>query len=145
MMRRLTLLFATLILAGCGSQQGAYQIDGNNHALSVTRTQDYPGSDWTNYLVVSRYPDCQRRYRLKDTGDNFKLDIYRVKPGVFILNQSKRWYVTETQACQWQQFPEPPPEPGELIGTLQTKADELVWIDKQEKKDQAPDKAAAAK
>ena len=134
-MNRLALVFAALILTGCGSQQTSYQIDGNNHALSVTRTQDYPGADWTNYLVVARYPECQRRYRLKDTGDNFKMDVYLVKPGVFILNQSKRWYVTETDKCQWQQYPEPPPEPGDLIGTFQTKAGELIWRDKTEKKE----------
>ena len=146
MTRLLVLLVATLMLAGCGSQQAAYEIDGDNkHALSITRTQDYPGSDWKNYLVVSRFPECQRRYRLGDTGDNYKVDVYRVQPGVFILNQSKRWYVTETQACRWQQYAEPPPEPGELIGSFQTKADELVWIDLEARTEDATGRAPAAK
>lgn len=146
MMRLLALFLATLMLAGCGSQQAGYEIDGSNkHTLSLTRTQDYPGSDWKNYLVVSRFPGCQRRYRLGDTGDSYKMDVYRAQSGVFILNQSKRWYVTETQTCQWQEYPEPPPEPGELIGTFQTKADELVWVDKDAKKESASGRIPAGK
>ena len=146
MMRLLAFFLATFVLTGCGSQQAGYEIDGSNkHALSLTRTQDYPGSDWKNYLVVSRFPECQRRYRLGDTGDSYKMDVYRAQPGVFILNQSKHWYVTETQTCRWQEYPEPPAEPGELVGTFQTKADELAWVDKEAKKENATGRAPAVK
>ncbi len=134
MIRRMTLLVALCAVAfaaGCGNQQAGYQIDDRNHSLSVMREQGYPGSPWDNWFIVARFPDCQRRFPLRKSGDNFKLDVYRVDPGVFILNHGKRWYVTETQACQWQLYPEPPPEPGDLIGTFQTKGDELVWVDKE--------------
>jgi hypothetical protein len=47
--------------------------------------------------------------------------------------------VAETKACGWQQYKEPPPEPGELIGTFQSRDDALLWVDKTEKKE---DKAA---
>ena len=141
-MKRRLVITATvaLLTAGCGSQQTGYQITDRNHSLSVTREQQYPGSDWTNHFVVSRFPECQRRYKLKDSPtDAFKLDVYRVEPQVFIINHGKLWYVAETKACGWQQYKEPPPEPGELIGTFQSRDDALQWVDKTEKKD---DKAA---
>lgn len=118
-----------LLLGACGSQQAGYQITDRNHSLSVTRDQQYPGSDWINHLVVSRFPECQRRYKLKESPDaSFKMDVYRVEPGVFILNHGKRWYIAETGACRWQQYENPPPEPGELIGSFENKGDTLAWV-----------------
>ncbi len=141
-MKRLLPLAAAFVLVACGSQQAGYQITDRHHSLSVTRDQQYPGSDWTNYLVVTRFPECQRRYKLKDSAtDSFKMDVYLVEPQVFILNHGKRWYIAETKSCKWQAYESPPPEPGELIGTFQTKDDGLTWVDKAPKKD---DKAAAA-
>ena len=136
MLRMLSLGVVSLaVLAGCGSQQVGYQITDRNHSLSVTREQQYPGSDWANHVIVTRFPECQRRYKLKDsTSDSSKLDVYLVEPQVYILNHAKRWYIAETKACQWQQYDEPPPEPGTLVGTFQTKGDQLTWIDKAEKK-----------
>jgi hypothetical protein len=128
-------LVSLAMLAACGSQQVGYQITDRNHSLSVTREQQYPGSDWTNHVIVTRFPECQRRYKLKDsTSDSFKADVYLVEPQVYILNHGKRWYIAETKACQWQQYDEPPPEPGTLIGTFQTKGDQLTWNAKTEKK-----------
>lgn len=145
-MKRLWMMLgAALILAGCGSQQAGYQITDRNHSLSISRDQQYPGSDWTNHLIVSRFPECQRRYKLKESNTkNFKMDVYLVEPQVFILNHGKRWYIAETKTCQWQQYEAPPPEPGELIGTFQTKEEELTWIDKAPKKD-AKEEAPAKK
>lgn len=127
-MRRLLILAVTLLLAACGSQQAGYQITDRNHSLSVTRDQSYPGGNWTNWLVVTRFPECQRRYALKDSSsESFKMDVYRPEPGVFILNHGRRWYIAETRTCRWQQYEEEPPEPGELVGTFKTKDDALVW------------------
>ena len=67
-MKHLMMIFgAAMILAGCGSQQAGYQITDRNHSLSISRDQQYPGSDWTNHLIVSRFPECQRRYKLKES------------------------------------------------------------------------------
>jgi hypothetical protein len=138
---RCAILLGLFMLAGCGNQQAGYQIADRNHSLSVTRSQQYPGSAWVNYLIVTNYPTCQRRYKLKDSpGLSFKMDVYQVEPQVFILSHSKRWYVAETNTCNWQQYETPPPEPGDLIGTFQAKTDGLKWEDKSPKKDAASPK-----
>ncbi len=138
--RWIALFFILIGLAGCGSQQVGYQITDRHHSISVTRAQQYPGARWDTWLVVSRFPECQRRYELAKSGDKFKLDLYRVEPGVFIANQGKAWYVMETKECRQQKYDAPPPEPGELIGTFQVKDDALVYVNKEAK----PADAAAA-
>lgn len=146
-MRSGLMLAATVValLAGCGQQQVGYQIDGRNHSLSVTRDQPYPMADWEVYLVVSRFPECQRRHKLKSSAaDGFKMDVYRVQPGVYILNRGKLWFVAETKECQMQQYKEPPPEPGELIGTFVTKDGELTWDSKEKPKAEQKAPAPAA-
>lgn len=114
-------LFALPLLAACGdTQHAAYLIDGGQHSLTVTREQDLIGGDWETSLVVARFPDCQRRHPMKGlSGDRVKIDLYRTEPGVFILNAGKRWFVTETRTCRFEQFKEPPPAPGDLIGVFQ--------------------------
>ena len=116
-----------LLLAACGNQQAGYQITDNKHSLSITRSQEYPGARWDTWLVISNFPECQRRHALKDTGDKFGMDLYRPEPNVFILNQGKRWYVAAMAGCRMQQFTTEPPEPGEQIGRFETKEGELVY------------------
>ncbi len=142
-MKLLLVMISALFLAACGdTQHAAYLISGGQHSLTLTRGQDFMGSDWTTELVVARFPDCQRRYPLTGlSGDKLKMDVYRTEPGVFILNSGKRWYVTETKTCRFEQFKEPPPAPGDLIGSFQIKDGTLEYKD-QEKK---PASAAAAK
>ena len=135
------LLLSVLALAGCGdSQQAAYLISGGQHSLTLARQQAFIGSDWETELVVARFPDCQRRYPLPGVvGDRLKMDVYRTEPGVFILNVGKRWYVTETKTCRFEQFKEAPPAPGEVIGSFQVKDGALEY-----KSQEAPAAASPA-
>lgn len=133
-MKLLLVLFSAVLLSACGDRQfSAYQIDGGNHSLSLTREREFVWDDWMTHLVVARFPDCQRRYLLKGVIlDRLKVDVYRVSPGVFILNAGKRWYVTETSKCGFEQYKEPPPEPGEIVGSFQFKDDQLQYISEEE-------------
>lgn len=141
-MKLLLSLISGLLLAACGdTQHAAYLISGGQHSLTLTRGQDFIGSDWNTELVVARFPDCQRRYALTGlSGDKLKMDVYRTEPGVFILNSGKRWYVTETRTCRFEQFKEAPPAPGDLIGSFQIKDGTLEY-----KAQEKPAPAAAAK
>lgn len=130
-MRSALMLLSILALGACGGTQIAeYLIAGGRHSLTLTRQQDFAGSEWTTELIVARLPDCQRRYSLTGVvGDRLKVDLYRSEPGVFILNSGKRWYVTETQTCRFEQFKEPPPAPGALIGSFQVSDGRLEYKD----------------
>ncbi|HLA34424.1 MAG TPA: hypothetical protein VJ001_06100 [Rhodocyclaceae bacterium] len=123
-----------LFLAACGDSQHAAYVIGQNHSLTLTRQQDYYNGPWTTDLVVARFPACQRRHPLENlTGNKLKMEVYRPEPGVFILNSGKRWYVTETETCQFDQYKTPPPEPGEKIGFFQLKKGELIYVSTEEK------------
>jgi hypothetical protein len=115
------ILLSILALAGCGdTQHAAYLVAGPQHSLTLTRQQAFVGSEWDTELVVARFPECQRRYPMKEmVTDAVKIDVYRTEPGVFILNSGKRWYVTETRSCRLEQFKDTPPAPGDLIGRFQ--------------------------
>ncbi|MDP2822313.1 MAG: hypothetical protein Q8O52_06500 [Sulfuritalea sp.] len=140
-MKHVLPLLSILVLAGCGdTQHAAYLIAGAQHSLTLTRQQAFMASDWDTELVVARFPDCQRRYLLTGVvGDKLKMDVYRTEPGVFILNTGKRWYVTETKTCRFEQFKEAPPEPGDLIGSFQVRDGKLDY-----KSQEAPAAAGAA-
>lgn len=130
------ILFFPLLLAACGdTQHAAYLIAGPQHSLTLTRQQAFIGSDWDTELVVARFPECQRRYPLDGVvGDKLKMDVYRTEPGVFILNTAKRWYVTETKTCRMEQFKQPPPEPGDLIGSFLVRDEKLDYKELEGKK-----------
>lgn len=128
-MKPLLILLSTLMLAGCGdTQHAAYLITSPQHSLTLTRQQAFIGSDWEAELIVARFPECQRRYPLPGmANDVIKMDVYRTEPGVFILNSGRRWYVTETRNCQFEQFKAAPPAPGDLIGRFQVKGGTLDY------------------
>lgn len=129
-LRLLPALLMAALLAGCTQEPAGFLIEGGNHSLTLERSKPYFWSDgWELDLVVTRYPECQRRYPLKKASDRkFRIDLYRAQPGVFILNQGKHWYVAETRECLWQKFDEEPPEPGEYLGAFREKSDIFDFV-----------------
>ncbi|HEX5392445.1 MAG TPA: hypothetical protein VFW68_04150 [Rhodocyclaceae bacterium] len=127
MRMRSLLPLAVLLLAGCGTGDStSYMIDNNReHALILIRDKQWLWSDWEVSMIVARLPDCQRRHPLKNVSKDvvFKMELYESLEGGYILHQGKRWYVADTAKCDLQQFPEPPKEPGDLIGVFTDKED----------------------
>lgn len=134
MTRKQTAMFcmAALLLAGCARQEVAsYSISGDqNHSLSLLR-ETYPwSSGWEMKLVTTNSPACLRRHALKEAPEaDFKVELYRPEPDVFILHQGDNWYVTEMAKCQLQQFKTKPPVPGERIGEFIEQKGELTFVD----------------
>ncbi len=123
----LALLTAPLLL-GCVKEPAAFLIQGGDHSLTIERNKPYFWSDgWELDLIVARYPDCQRRYPLKKSGEKLRIDLYGTSSGAFILSQGKRWYVAETKECRMQQFDAEPPDPGEFIGSFREKNDAFIF------------------
>jgi hypothetical protein len=134
-MKRWLLLLLMLFLAGCAKEPAGYQIAGGNLSITIERVQSYFWSNgWELNLIVQRNPDCQRRHALKPTtGDKVRVDLYSPEPAVYILKQGKRWYVTELRNCGFDTFKEPPPEPGELVGTFQEKDGVFKFVESKDK------------
>jgi hypothetical protein len=129
MLRRLLPLLLLPLLAGCEIEPAGFLIDGGDHSLTVERRKPYFwSSGWELDLVVTRFPDCQRRYPLRKAGEKVRIDLYSPQPGVFILNQNTRWYVTETKECRMQQFDEEPPDPGQFVGSFRVKNEVFAFI-----------------
>jgi hypothetical protein len=122
-----TVALAAALLAGCTSDGASYVIDGPARAVSVVRHKAYPGAPWELAVVVRNDPLCQRRHRLQDVTGNIKVELYQAAPGAYILRQAKRWYVVELKSCGFEQFKEEPQQPGELVGTFQTRDGTFVF------------------
>lgn len=139
--RLLPLLLSSLALAACVKEPAAFLIDGGDHSLTIERNKPYPwSSGWELDLIITRFPDCQRRHALKKASDAKKLriDLYRTPTGAFILNQGNRWYVAETKECRMQQFEEEPPEPGDYIGSFKEKGGTFGYFPAEEQKNGKP-------
>ena len=142
-MMRWILPLAVLLLPGCSKDPAAYMIAGADVAITVERVQPYFwSSGWQLNLIVRRHPECQRRHVMKPTsGGKVRVEVYSPEPAVYILKQGKRWYVTELRGCGFQMYNEPPPEPGDLLGTFQEKDGVFKFV---ENTDKAAKQGAAA-
>jgi hypothetical protein len=134
-MMRFILPLLALFVAGCAKEPAAYHIAGSEIAITVERIKpNFWTSGWELDLIVRQHPNCQRRHHLKPTkSDKLKVEVYTPQRGVFILRQAKRWYVTDLRTCDMQTFPDPPPEPGELVGTFMVKDGEFKFVENQDR------------
>lgn len=135
------LLPALLMLTACIRQDmSSYLVDGDkDYSVSVMREAYLWDDQWQLKLVTTRMPDCMRRHDLQPAAQRrFRLDLYQPTAGVFILQQGAHWYVTDMQQCRLQQFDEPPPVPGQLLGSFLERQGVLTFVAV------AADEAAAA-
>ena len=129
-MRRLLVLLPVMLLCACAKEPAAFLIAGNDVAITLERVQPYFwSSGWELDVILRQHPNCQRRHHLKPTASGkVKVEVYRPEPAVYILRQGKRWYVAELRNCGFDSFKEPPPEPGELVGTFQVKDNQFTFV-----------------
>lgn len=127
------LLSLAVLVAGCENNAASYQIDGNkDHAISLVREQNLVLGPVTQRFVVSRFPECQRRYTVDSTSTEMaKISLYQVAPMLFAAQQGKNWYAIGTEACQVQVFkPEDRPSeaPGRFLGSFEKQGGALVFL-----------------
>jgi hypothetical protein len=130
-MRRAIILGASVfLLAGCGTESASFLISGGDVALTLERTKSYPwDKTWALQMIVRNDETCQRRHSLQPAADGaFRLEVYAVARGAFVLQQGKRWYVTDLKTCELQQYQEPPPDPGTPVGAFVPKNGALAFV-----------------
>lgn len=126
------LVLAGALLSGCVNDTASYVIDGRGHALILLREQPYFWSDNTKLgLVVSRLPDCQRRYPMKPAPlPQAQASLYEIAPMQYQVQQGSNWYLAETQGCTLQALDAAPEPPGKLLGTFERKDGKLRFLAK---------------
>jgi hypothetical protein len=134
-MMRWILPLIVLAMTGCARDPAAYMIAGSEIAITVERIKpNFWSSGWELDLIVRQHPNCQRRYHLKPiAGGSVKVDVFSPERGIFILRQGKRWYVTDLRTCGYEPFKEPPPEPGELMGTFREKDGAFTFVENKDR------------
>ncbi len=123
MMRWILVPLLAMLIGGCSKDPAAYLISGSQVSITIERIKpNFWTKGWDLDLVARQHPNCQRRYHLKHTNSSkVRVDVYSPQRGIFILRQGKRWYVTDLRTCAFDTFADPPPAPGELMGSFMEK------------------------
>ena len=128
-MRKTLLILICLMLTACVDDSASYYADGatKNHALTIHRAQPhFWGGDIDVELILSRWPDCQRRLVLAQMpADDVEIELLSAGDNVWTLRAGKQLWQVETQSCT--QYPDVKGDPGELIGVFRVDGDKLVF------------------
>ena len=128
-MRKILLVLICLMLTACVDDSASYYVDGatKNHALTLHRAQPhFWGGDIDVELILSRWPDCQRRLVLAQMpADEVEIELLSAGDNVWTLRAGKQLWQVETQSCT--QYADVKGDPGELIGVFRVDGDKLVF------------------
>jgi hypothetical protein len=119
------------LLAACTDDRATFEIEGGAHSLSLIRITNAPWAKMAAYSVVaSRTPDCARRHAMLDAGLRARVEVFSPGNDAWILRQGRRMYVLETRTCEGFARLDAEPEGGlgPLMGTFETRGDNLVFV-----------------
>ncbi|WP_142803535.1 hypothetical protein [Tepidiphilus sp. J10] len=116
-------------LAACEDAAIGYRIAGMNHALVLERQQPFPWSEVKQAVVVSRLPQCQRKYPIApDRAEMTPMKVYEAGDLLWALEQGDHWYLASTEDCRLQPWDKPDPQAlGTLVGTFRHRDGVLVF------------------
>lgn len=116
-------------LAACEDAAIGYRIAGVNHALVLERQQPFPWSEVKQAVVVSRLPQCQRKYPIApDRAEMTPMKVYEAGDLLWALEQGDHWYLASTEDCRLQPWDKPDPQAlGTLVGTFRHRDGVLVF------------------
>lgn len=101
-MRKTLMLVAALLLAGCTEDSATFNIDGQEHALTIRRQQRYFWEDKVEVaLVASRMPDCRRLHKLASfaPAEQTKVDVFAAGEQAWNLRMGQQLWQIETETC----------------------------------------------
>lgn len=113
-------LLAPLLLTGCVNDTASYQIEGNDHALTVRVVQDY---FWSKQGVVkltaARMPDCMRQMDLGELPlSGLEIELFASGPNLYTLRAGEETWQVETQGCTQREAPEANAVTGQALGAF---------------------------
>jgi hypothetical protein len=113
-------LLAPLLLAGCVNDTATYQIDSNDHALTVRVVQDYFWKkEGTVRLTAARLPDCQRQMELGEVAlSGLEIELFASGPNLYTLRSGKDTWQVETTGCTQLEAPEANAVTGQALGVF---------------------------
>lgn len=116
----LAALLAPLLLAGCVNDSASYQIEGNDHALTLRVVQDYFWSkEGTLRLTAARLPDCQRQIPLGEVPlSGLEIELFASGPNVYTLRAGEETWQVETGSCTQLEAPEADAVTGQALGAF---------------------------
>lgn len=126
----LAALLAPLLLAGCVNDSASYQIEGNDHALTVRVVQDtFWNKDATLRLTAARMPDCQRQMELGEVSlSGLEIELFASGPNLYTLRAGEDVWQVETQGCTELEAPEANAVAGQALGSFHLdEHDKLVF------------------
>lgn len=118
-----TLLPALLAftLSACENAAAPYMIDGAAHAITLVREQRwFCSSEVEQALVVSKMPNCQRRFAIRSgTTDSLKIEVFIAGDELWAFRDGRYWYLASPEKCRVQEWIDPPATPpGREIGVF---------------------------
>lgn len=125
-MRKISVMLAPLLLAGCIKDSATYYINGNEHTITVRATQEYFWRDDVELtLLAARWPDCQRQFVLgKVPVSEMNVELFDAGGNVYSLRAGSRLWQVETRNCG--QLPTPASEAlGQPVGAFRIDGEKM--------------------
>ena len=129
-LKRIAVALAGTVLYGCANDSASFLIDGREHAVTLLRLQPYFWNKKTELdLIVARFPDCQRRHKLKPAMDgDIRAELFETGPGAFVLKRGSEWYVMETTSCGLQEAAAPTQTGARPVGVFDASSGRLKFV-----------------
>lgn len=102
-MRKILMLATALLLAGCTQDSATFEIDGQEHALTIRRQQSYFWKDKVEVsLMASRMPDCRRLHTLAgfEPGEQTRVDVFAAGERTWNVRMGQQLWQIETDTCE---------------------------------------------
>lgn len=132
-MRKCLIVLMSILLAGCVDDSASYLIDGNNHALTLRRQQQYFWKDEASVtLLASRMPDCQRLHPLASIGPTatIKMEVFQSADDTWNIRMGNQLWQIETQTCNTltELQNDPNADLGTPVGSFSVQNGKLVFV-----------------
>lgn len=129
-MRKILLATLPLLLTACVDDSASYYVggSGSSHALTIKREQEHLWKrDAAVSLILSRWPDCQRRITLGSMpAREVEIELFGLGEQAWILRDGNQLWQVETQTCT--ELPEPKKEAGDLLGVFRVEGGKLMFV-----------------